>query len=294
MSERAATSLGAAEVDGPLRRERLRTARLYFVCEALPGGEDPERLLRAALDGGVDIVQLREKALRPRTRSNARRATFRRLATPTAPCSSSTTTPPGARPAAPTASTSARTTPPPRRPARSLGPDASSASPPTPRSSSPPRPREPVDYVSVGPVWETPTKRGGPAVGLELVEHAAASAAPTRSSRSAASTPRQRRRGRRGRGAAARRRAGDPRRGRPRRGGRGRCARRCGRRDGASAAPGALSGEADASASARRRAARRPTPRRADGARLRRAPRSATGEAREGWSRWPRASGRSS
>jgi thiamine-phosphate pyrophosphorylase len=33
-----------------------------------------------------------------------------------------------------------------------------------------------VDYVSVGPIWETPTKAGRPAVGLGLVEHAAASA----------------------------------------------------------------------------------------------------------------------
>jgi thiamine-phosphate pyrophosphorylase len=30
-----------------------------------------------------------------------------------------------------------------------------------------------VDYISVGPVWETPTKEGRPAAGLELVEFAA-------------------------------------------------------------------------------------------------------------------------
>jgi thiamine-phosphate pyrophosphorylase len=34
----------------------------------------------------------------------------------------------------------------------------------------------PVEYVSVGPVWETPTKEGRPGVGLGLVEHAAAGA----------------------------------------------------------------------------------------------------------------------
>jgi thiamine-phosphate pyrophosphorylase len=33
-----------------------------------------------------------------------------------------------------------------------------------------------VDYVSVGPIWETPTKEGRPAVGLELIRHAASSA----------------------------------------------------------------------------------------------------------------------
>jgi thiamine-phosphate pyrophosphorylase len=32
---------------------------------------------------------------------------------------------------------------------------------------------EPVDYISVGPVWETPTKEGRPATGLELIEAAA-------------------------------------------------------------------------------------------------------------------------
>jgi thiamine-phosphate pyrophosphorylase len=30
-----------------------------------------------------------------------------------------------------------------------------------------------IDYFAVGPVWETPTKPGRPAVGLELVSHAA-------------------------------------------------------------------------------------------------------------------------
>jgi thiamine-phosphate pyrophosphorylase len=33
------------------------------------------------------------------------------------------------------------------------------------------------DYVSVGPVWETPTKPGRPAAGLDYVHHAAANAA---------------------------------------------------------------------------------------------------------------------
>ena len=64
---------GTPEAAGPLRRERLRTARLYFVCDARPGGGDPEPLLRAALGGGVDIVQLREKEL-GRARDRARGA----------------------------------------------------------------------------------------------------------------------------------------------------------------------------------------------------------------------------
>ena len=48
-------------MDGPARRERLARSRLYFVLEARPRGKDPRALLDAALRGGVDIVQLRDK-----------------------------------------------------------------------------------------------------------------------------------------------------------------------------------------------------------------------------------------
>jgi thiamine-phosphate pyrophosphorylase len=37
--------------------------------------------------------------------------------------------------------------------------------------------RSDADYLSVGPIWETPTKAGRPATGLEFVRHAAAAAA---------------------------------------------------------------------------------------------------------------------
>jgi thiamine-phosphate pyrophosphorylase len=50
-------------VDGPARRERLAQSHLYLVLEARPHGRDPRALLGAALAGGVDIVQLREKDL---------------------------------------------------------------------------------------------------------------------------------------------------------------------------------------------------------------------------------------
>jgi thiamine-phosphate pyrophosphorylase len=55
----------SAELDsatpGQRRREWLSRARLYLVCEARPGGCEPEELLRPALQAGVDVVQLREK-----------------------------------------------------------------------------------------------------------------------------------------------------------------------------------------------------------------------------------------
>lgn len=50
-------------MDGPDRRERLSRSLLYLVLEARPHGEDPSAILDAALRGGVDIVQLRDKEL---------------------------------------------------------------------------------------------------------------------------------------------------------------------------------------------------------------------------------------
>ena len=50
-------------MDAFTRRERLAQARLYLVLEARPRGDDPRPLLDAALRGGVDVVQLREKDL---------------------------------------------------------------------------------------------------------------------------------------------------------------------------------------------------------------------------------------
>jgi thiamine-phosphate pyrophosphorylase len=50
-------------MDGAARRARLARSRLYLVLEARPHGEDPRSLLDAALRGGVDMVQLREKGV---------------------------------------------------------------------------------------------------------------------------------------------------------------------------------------------------------------------------------------
>src|SRR2546423_3827991 len=50
-------------MEGPARRERLARSRLDLVLEARPHDEDPRPLLDAALRGGVDAVQLRDKDL---------------------------------------------------------------------------------------------------------------------------------------------------------------------------------------------------------------------------------------
>ncbi len=49
--------------DGEQRRARLAAARLYLVCDCMPGDRDLSEFLAEAISGGVDVVQLREKHL---------------------------------------------------------------------------------------------------------------------------------------------------------------------------------------------------------------------------------------
>jgi thiamine-phosphate pyrophosphorylase len=48
---------------GEQRRTRLAAARLYLVCDCLPGNRNLGEFLAEAIAGGVDVVQLREKHL---------------------------------------------------------------------------------------------------------------------------------------------------------------------------------------------------------------------------------------
>jgi thiamine-phosphate pyrophosphorylase len=168
-------SLAPPEAEGPLRRERLRTARLYLCCEARPHGEDPEPLLAAALRGGVDIVQLREKSL-PRREIELAAQTFRRLCDNHSALFIVNDDPDLARACDADgvhvgqddlAAAEARAL---------LGPDAIIGLSTHSEEQIAVAAQAPVDYISVGPIWETPTKQGRPAVGLELVSHAAANA----------------------------------------------------------------------------------------------------------------------
>jgi thiamine-phosphate pyrophosphorylase len=157
------------------RRARLERAALYLVCSTRPGGRELSNVLAAALEGGVDIVQLRDKHATDeallRAAETARRlcdeagallilndrpdlvgaagadgchvgqddmdvATARALAGPQALVGRSTHSPADIAAAA----------------------DA--------------------DLIGVGPVYATPTKPGRPAVGVELVRHAAEHAQP--------------------------------------------------------------------------------------------------------------------
>jgi thiamine-phosphate pyrophosphorylase len=154
-------------VDDP--RERLSAARLYLVC-----GPQPEGFLHAALRGGVDVVQLRMKEAADREIG----AVARRFA---AVCAEH-----GAlfilndRPdlvaAAGAHGVHLGQDDVPVAVARELvGPGRLiGLSTHTPEQIDA---AAGVDYIGVGPVHETPTKPGRPAVGLELVRYAAAHAA---------------------------------------------------------------------------------------------------------------------
>jgi thiamine-phosphate pyrophosphorylase len=199
-------SLATPDAKGPLRRERLRTARLYFCCDARPGGEDPEPLLRAALNGGVDIVQLREKSL-PRREIERSALTFRRLCDTYSALFIVNDDPDLARSCDADGVHVGQEDMTPAEVREILGADvivglsthtkdqiaASGGAPDQAdrgrRERGVLRTRATedadmrrsgastgVDYISVGPIWETPTKQGRPAVGLELIAHAAGNA----------------------------------------------------------------------------------------------------------------------
>ncbi len=175
---------------GADRRTRLAASRLYLVCDSKPGGRQLTDVLRAAIAGGVDIVQLREKQLsddrlapiacaasalceelgalfivndRPRVAIEADAdgvhvgqedmpvAQVRQLVGPEMLVGLSTHTPAEIDKVG-------RIDPAIRASNRAEVVGNSSIE---------------VDYIGVGPVHSTPTKAGRPATGLELVRYAA-------------------------------------------------------------------------------------------------------------------------
>jgi thiamine-phosphate pyrophosphorylase len=164
-------SLSLPEGDGPLRRERLRTARLYFVCDARPPA-DLEALLRAALTGGADIVQLREKKL---GRGEIERAagTYRRIADTFSALFIVNDDPELARACDADGVHVGQDDVSAEQARELLGPDAIIGLSTHSEEQIAASAERPVDYISVGPIWETPTKEGRPGVGLELIGHAA-------------------------------------------------------------------------------------------------------------------------
>jgi thiamine-phosphate pyrophosphorylase len=157
---------------GAERRAALEQARLYLVCAASPDASELPDLLRASVSGGVDIVQLRDKRL-PEDElaavANAARALCERLGVLLI-----VNDHPGVAIETGADGVHVGQDDTPVAEVRELiGPDVllglSTHSPQEIDAVDP----ELVDYIGVGPVHETPTKPGRPAVGLELVRYAA-------------------------------------------------------------------------------------------------------------------------
>ncbi len=165
---------------GAERRARLAAARLYLVCPhaSRPSGSDVSGLpdlLRGAIAGGVDVVQLRDKYLPDDelvALANAARALCERLGAllivNDRPWVASEAGADGVHVGQddmPVADVREQ-----------VGPDMLIG-----LSTHAPREIDSVDaalvdYIGVGPIHETPTKPGRPAVGLELIRYAAAHA----------------------------------------------------------------------------------------------------------------------
>ena len=167
------TRLAPPEAIGELRRQRLGWARLYLVCEARPRGEDPEPMLNAAMAAGAGMIELRDRE-QPRGVIERSGRTFRRLADTYGALFIVNDDPHLALELRADGVHVGQDDLPPAEARRIVGPDAIIGLSTHSRDQIEAAADEPVDYISVGPIWETPTKEGRPATGLELVRTAAA------------------------------------------------------------------------------------------------------------------------
>jgi thiamine-phosphate pyrophosphorylase len=162
------------------RRDRISTARLYFVCDAQPRGEDPGALLEAVFRGGADIVQLREKAPRCAEEVIAFSHPFRRAADAHQGLFILNDLPELVGPCEADGVHVGQDDVPVAEARAIAGPDAivglSTHTPEQIETACEATGDQRPDQISVGPVFETPTKEGRPATGLALIEHAAATA----------------------------------------------------------------------------------------------------------------------
>jgi thiamine-phosphate diphosphorylase len=164
--------LAPPESIGELRRQRLRWSRLYFVSDALPLGDDPERMLNAAMGGGAGMVELRDRE-QPKAVLERSGRTFRRLANTYSALFIVNDDPYLAIELSADGVHVGQDDIGPAEARRIMGPDAIIGLTTHSREQIEAAASEPVDYISVGPIWETPTKEGRPATGLELVRTAA-------------------------------------------------------------------------------------------------------------------------
>ena len=155
------------------RRERLRRARLYFVTDVQPGLEE---LLAAALSGGVDMVQLRDKEASD-DELVAAASVFRRLCDEHGALFWLNDRPDLVEATGADGVHVGQDDMPVAAARAAVGPDVLlGLSTHSPGQLDAALAEAVADQLSVGPVWETPTKEGRPAAGIEYVRHAAAAA----------------------------------------------------------------------------------------------------------------------
>jgi len=153
----------------PTPRERLGDARLYLVCDARPA-----IWLRAALRGGVDIVQLRDKTLDDAGLVAAARE-FRAAADEAGALFVLNDRPDLVAACRADGVHVGQDDEPPAAARAAVGADRIvGRSTHAPAQAAAAEADPDVDYLAVGPVHATPTKPGRPAAGLGYVSHAAA------------------------------------------------------------------------------------------------------------------------
>ncbi len=166
---------------GAERRARLAAAKLYLVCDAKPGGRELPEVIRPAIAGGVEVVQLRDKQLGDEELvavANAAHALCERLGA----LLIVNDRPLVARESGADGLHVGQDDTPVEQAREVVGPDVLiglSTHAPAEVDAAEPAASDGtplVDYIGVGPVHETPTKPGRPAVGTELVAYAAAHA----------------------------------------------------------------------------------------------------------------------
>lgn len=165
------------------RAERLailERARVYFVCDGRPNGGDPTPLLRAAMRGGAEIIQLREKAPRCAEELISLAEPFRRVAGEHGGLFILNDRPDLVAACGADGVHVGQDDMPVAEARSEAGPDAlvglSTHSAEQVEAAGSAEGADRPDQISVGPVWETPTKEGRPSTGLELVEHASRAA----------------------------------------------------------------------------------------------------------------------
>ena len=152
------------------RRERLAEARLYFVTDVRPGLDE---LLAAALAGGVDMVQLRDKEANDAELVRAA-AVFRRLCDEHGALFWLNDRPDLVEACGADGVHVGQDDMPAAEARRLVGDDVLvGLSTHSPEQLDLALSGGVADQLSVGPVWETPTKAGRPAAGLPYVRHAA-------------------------------------------------------------------------------------------------------------------------